>query len=509
MPALKKRKLSTAAKVFVVCAIALLYCPFFNMMLIGLGYIGDAMIQMKIGMDMIDQKRIILDEIYSWHQGLHWDAHEVGWYFLVGLAYKVGGIAAVIGMTAVFNYSMAAIIFKYNLKTVDPYIMLLVAAAGRYLSFPNYNARPHLISLLVFIIFIYSMLDDEVSIIKKCILFVVSTLILGWFHGGSLPILFAVFVLFIAIEVFSKEFKTVGEYLVGLAIGGFASILNPIGIKVWTYGYILSTRDDFRTINDEWQPKAFSIAEIVLILLFLLGFLVDERLRNFDKKTIAKLGLFCMFIVASCKYGRFMNFTAMIIVMFGGEELQIFLNWLNDNLFKIDKKKLQLHDASYYLLALLCAGFMLFTSICSWITYFPTNTVSDIAEIAAYDNGVIPVLKQNKYARIYNSFNTGTWLAFYDIPVHIDNRTDPYLKEFSGEEYFAGQYMITSINEMNEFVDKYDADALVLDLEAGTTDEWFADELYASDRYSVIYDNYVTSTYDPDYTYRWMVVECN
>lgn len=505
---LAKNKLSTPAKIFVIAAFVLLYCPFFNMMLIGLGYIGDTTIQIRIGMDMIEQKRLILDDIYSWHQGLNWDAHEVAWYFVVGLAYKIAGIAGVIGLTAIFNYSMAGIVIKKNINTVNPYIIIITAAVGRYLSFPNCNARPHLVSLLIIMIFIYAMLDEGVSAIKKSILFAVSVLLLGWFHGGMIPLLFLVYLVFIALDLLSREFRNAGKSLIGLALGVVASVLNPIGIGVWTYGMKYSTRDDFMAVNQEWLTKNFSIPEITILLLFLIGFILDERLKKFDKRALAKLCLYCMFIVASCVHGRFMNFTAMMIVMFGGEQLQVLLNWLNDHLFKIDKTKLELHDVSYYILTFFCVAFMLFTSVTSWIRYFPTNTVSDIAGIAAYDDDVITILKQKNYDRIYNSFNTGTWLAFYGIPVHIDNRSDLYLKEFSGEEYFAGQYMITSINEMDDFVDKYDVDALVLDLEAGTTDEWFADDLYESDRYNVIYDNYVTSTYDPSYTYRWMVVEC-
>ena len=67
--------------------------------------------------------------------------------------------------------------------------------------------------------------------------------------------------------------------------------------------------------------------------------------------------------------------------------------------------------------------------------------------------------------------------------------------------------LIANIDEIDAFVDEYDADALVLDLNPGTTDMYFADDLYASDRYNVIYDNTVTSTYDPEQSYRWMVVE--
>ena len=509
MPALKKSNLSTAAKVFVVCAIALLYCPFFNIMLIGLGYAGDTMIQMRIGLDMIASKGLILDDLYSWHKGLNWYAHEEAWYLFVGSAYKIGGIAGVIGLTALFNYSMAGIIFRINLKKVHPYVMLLTAAAGRVLSFPNYNARPHLPSLMIFLVFMFVMLSDEITDIKKCIVFAVSSMLLGWFHGGMIPLLFVVFLVFIVIELLVREYKRAGKYLIGMCAGALTSLLNPLGIGVWTYAFIQSRGTEVWKYNMEWQPKTFTILEIVLILIVLIGFILDERLYKFDKRVVAKLCLLCMFIIISTRYGRFMNFTGMAVVMFGGEELQVLLVWLNDNLFKIERSKLEIHDISYHILSVFCAGFMLFTTVNSWINYFPTNTVSDIAGIAAYDENVIDILHEKNYERIYNSFNSGTWLAFHGIPVHIDNRTDLYMGEFSGEDYIRGQMLITDIDVMDEFVDKYDADALVLDLEAGTTDEWFADDIYASDRYTVIYDNYVTSTYDPDYTYRWMIVECN
>ena len=122
---------------------------------------------------------------------------------------------------------------------------------------------------------------------------------------------------------------------------------------------------------------------------------------------------------------------------------------------------------------------------------------------------MVNIVKQNGYKKIYNSFNSGSWLAFHGIKVHIDNRCDPYMKEYSGTDYLTGQMMIEDIESMDKFVEKYGCDAIVLDLYPGTTDDWFADDLYAaSDRYKVIYDNKITSTYNPDVNYRWMVVEC-
>ena len=68
--------------------------------------------------------------------------------------------------------------------------------------------------------------------------------------------------------------------------------------------------------------------------------------------------------------------------------------------------------------------------------------------------------------------------------------------------------LINTIGDMDAFVDRYDADAVVLDLMPGTTDEYFADELYASDRYNVIYDNTVVSNYDGEISFRWLIAEC-
>lgn len=507
MPPIQQKRISQSSKIFIISVIALLFCPFFNMAMIGNGYIGDTMIQIRIGLDMLAQKRMILNDIYSWHEGLNWAPHEEAWYFIVGLAYKLAGIAGVIILTAIFNYTMAGIIFKKNIPTVDPYVMVLTAVIARCFSFPNYNARPHLVSQLIFVVFLYIMLDDKINIIGRCIAFSVSAFLMSWFHGGMIPLFFVSYGVFIVMEIVFKQFKTAGKYLIGLACGTAASLINPIGIGVWTYAFMQSKGTDVWKYNMEWQPKTFSIIEISGLLLVLIGFAVDERLRKFDKKVITKLCFYCMFIIISCKYCRFMNFTSLIIIMFCGEELQIFLNWINDNIFKINTAKLKFGDISNYIVSVFCVIFLLFTTIFSWITYFPTNTASDISALAAYDEGAIAVVKQNGYKRVYNSFNSGTWLAFYQIPVHIDNRTDLYLESFSGKDYISGKMLIASIDEMNAFVNEYHPDALVLDLEPGTTDEYFADDLYASERYNVIYDNTVTSTHDPDLSYRWMVVE--
>ena len=506
---LKQRKgpKLTSSNILIICVIAGLSCPVFNMTLIGDGSVGDTLIQTRIGLDMIKSRGLIVDEIYSWHEGLNWVPHEEAWYFLDGIAYSLGGIAGLIILTAIFNYTMAAIIFKENLKTANPYMVILAAAIARCYSFPNYNARPHLASQLIFVVFVFTMMNDKVSTIKKCGLYVICAFLMGWFHGGLLPLFLAVYLVFIVIGFAYKEYKDSLKHLAGAAMGFAASLLNPAGIAGWTFGFKQTGGEDIWQYNQEWLPKTFSILEITGLLLLFVAFAVDERVRKFDKKTITKLCFFCMFIIISCKYCRFMNFTAILIAMFGAEEISILLVWLNKNITKFDLNKLKLSDISNYIISVFCLGFMLFTTVFSWVTFFPTNTFTDISGLAAYDEKVIDILKQKDYKKIYNSFNSGTWLAFYGIPVHIDNRIDPYMREYSGVDHIRGKMLINDMREMNSFVDEYHPDALVLDLRPGTTDIYFIDDLNASGRYNIIYDNIVTSTYDQEQSYRWLIVE--
>ena len=246
--------------------------------------------------------------------------------------------------------------------------------------------------------------------------------------------------------------------------------------------------------NIEWAPKTFELWESAILLLVIVSFVVDGRVRKFDKGAITRLCIFCMFLILSCKYCRFMNFTAMFIPALCAEEIQSLLTWFNGNVFHIKMEKIRFSDVSYYILSVFCIIFFLFTSIFSIVRFIPSNTMSTASAIAAYDEGVIDCVKQKGYKKIYNSFNTGTWLAFYGIKVHIDNRSDLYMERFSGTDYISGQMMINNINDMDRFVEKYGCDALVLDLAPNTTDEWFADALYTS-------PDQQTST-------RWLVVEC-
>ena len=505
---LKQDKLLRSRRIFLICALILIYCPFFYTDMIG-NYVGDTAIQIRIGLDSLANGNLIPKEIYSWHEGLNWWPHETGWYFIVAIFYKLFGLAGIIGVCAIFNYGIEAIIFKRYSGRVHPLIIVACAGAARLLSFPNYNARPHLFSELCFLLVIYVMLSDKKESFKA-IFFMAAAFLLAWIHGGMVPLLFVVYIVFAVIEAIYREYKRAIIRLAVMAGAFVCTLLNPIGAKVWTYALVQSEGEGVWALNMEWAPKTFEIWEIAIILLVLIGFATSGKVRDFDKGAVTRLGLFCMFLILSCKYCRFMNFTAMFIPALCMEEVQSLVIWVNDNVLRIRKDKVSFSSISYYILSGFCILFFGACTIFNIVNFIPSNTMSAASAIAAYDEGVIDCVNQNGYKRIYNSFNTGTWLAFYGIPVHIDNRSDLYMASFSGTDYITDQMMINNISDMDEFVAKYDCDAIVLDLTPGTTDEYFADDLYnATDRYKVVYDNTVSSIYKESITIRWMVVECN
>ncbi|MBR2295126.1 MAG: hypothetical protein IJ869_05130 [Clostridiales bacterium] len=501
----EQKKKITPGAVCLIAALVLLYSPFFNIIAIA-GYNGDTMIQTKIGLDMIAQKRLILTDIYSWHEGLNWYPHEEGWYFLLGAAYKIFGLFGIIGVAAAINYAIAGVAFRKDYKEgIHPLIILLNAAIARFLAFPNYVARPGLISMIVIAFFLLIMLSEK-PVLFKAVSFITGSFIISWMHGGMIPFFYLIMLILIVLELVYKNFRDSLFYLGALLIGFATSLLNPIGFKIWEFGLIQSKSTDIWELVEEWNPKHFSIPEITLILLLLLGFAVNDKMRKFDKATVTKMALLCMFIIISCRYCRFMYYVAVMVILFGAEQYSCLIDWINTNVLKIKKENIHISDFSYYLITAFAICFAIFNIVTSVTSYFPTNSMSDISALSAFDEDAAKFIKDKGYSRIYNSFNTGAWLTFYDVKVHIDNRIDPYLAEFSGEDHIRGKMQIADLDDMDEFVEEYHPDAVLIELDPDYA-SYLIEDYEGSGRYKLVYDNTLTSTYDPDITIRWLVFE--
>ena len=499
------KALQRASFVFLIAVALYIFGPFMG--IVGMsGMVGDTMIQIKAGLDTLSSGHFILDEIYSWHEGLKWTAHESGWYVLLGFAYKTAGLWGVIGVGCLFNYLTAMTSVWYLRDKAHPMISAAVMIIlTRMAGFPDYNVRPSVTSAAVIAILIVVTLSDTKSI-YKAVVFSVGAFVLAWLHGGISPLYFAVYAGLTILELFYKEFKDFFIMLAGIPVGFGLTLLNPIGFEIWSFGAKQAGATDIWAYVDEWQPKSFSVIEIIMVVILIAGFIIDERTRKFDKKTITKICLIVASLVLTCIYKRFMLYFTVMYLLFAPEELDILIKWIVKKVSKKDSISLSLSSSFYYILAGLCAVIFIGSGVYLGMTYLPSNSMTDIEKMAAYDHGAVDVILAKDYKRIYNSFDTGSWLLFNGIKVHIDNRIDPFMEEYSGVDHIRGTMFIGSIEEMDSFRQKYDNDAFLLTSPAPQLVDYIGEN--CSDRYEVVYDNTVSSNIVNGLSIRWVIVEC-
>ncbi len=504
---LKKKKLDPAA-LFVIAAALLIYSPFPSMNQLS-GWVLDCSIQIKLGLDAIASGHFITDEIYSWHEGLIFTAHETGWYLILGFIYKFFKFWGVLAVCCLFTYGTSVTAANYIRKTAHPLICLVVMVfACLFKGFPDYNARPATTSAFIVMITVVIMLGTKKPAFKACV-FAAGAFFLAWLHGGMLPLYFAILAVFIVIELIYKQWRTAVTLICGAVLGFVISIANPIGIRLWTYALNQSAAKAVWAEIDEWNPVTFTIIQMFLILMVLVGFMCGKGVREFEKDAITKLCLFCMFLIISCVYRRFMLHFTLMFLLFAPAAYQNVIIWLTGHFLpELKGTKTELSGAFYYILISVCIVMLIGAGIINTKAYLPTGTMDDIEKMAAYDKDVVTFVKDKGYKKIFNDFNSGSWLVFHGVKVHIDNRVDPYISEFSEVDHMSGKMDITTLFELDDFRSQYENDAFVMTTNPGFSPLLFEIENYASDRYKVVYDKTLTSTVKNGETLRWVVIEC-
>lgn len=508
--ALKSNKKSVfkSSYLFLCALMLLMYSPFAGIYSVA-GMVGDTAIQIKLGLDSISMGHFITEEIYSWHPDLVFTAHESGWYLLLGFLYKTFNIWGIIILGIVFNYATGITALSYNRDKAHPFVVSLVIILTPVIGrFPSYNIRPNLISIFLLTLLLVSFLE-EWKVITKAVVFVVSCFFLGWLHGGMLPMFIVIFAVLIIIELVYRNFRDV-LILAGALVAGFVvSLLNPIGIRCYTYGMIQSSATDVWSEIAEWLPMDFSIIQAFLILLVLAGFMTNDGVRNFEKKAVTNLALFFMFLIMTCVYNRFDANLAIIFLLAAPEQYGSLLKWLMEVVVRTKKQiRIDFSDGFYRVLAIVCVVMIAVHGGISIPQYLPTGTFEDVERLGAMDPDAAQYILDHGYERIFNTFDTGSWLVFRGVKVHIDNRVDPYLEEFSGVDHISDQMNCVTITDLDVFAAKYDCDAFLLDMPDGFSYLLYEVERYAPDRYRIVYDNVVESPIDEIGSRRFVIIEC-
>ena len=508
VPKLKKTSKIEPATLFIIAAALLIYSPAASINQLS-GWVLDCAIQIRLGLDAISSGHLITDEIYSWHEGLIFTAHETGWYLILGFIFKHFKLWGVLLICTLFNYGTGISAATYVKKTAHPLICLAVmVSACIFKGFPDYNARPSTTSAFIFMFTIVMLLGEKKPVFKASV-FVAGAFLLAWLHGGMLPLYFAVMAVFVVLEFIYKQFKTALTLACGAIAGFILSIANPIGIRLWTYAFQQSRAKDVWAQIDEWNPVTFTIIQMFLILMVLVGFMCGKAVHEFKKDAVTKLCLFCMFLIISCVYRRFMLHFSMAYILVAPKAYQDFILWaVRQFLPKLENKKFNLSGAFYYILVAACIVMLSVSGFFNVRNNLPTGEMADIENMAAYDDGVVKIVKDKGFEKIFNDFNSGSWLVFHGVKVHIDNRVDPYISQFSDVDHMTGKMSVSTLFELDDFRALYGNDAFVMTTNPGFSPLLYEIEKYAPDRYKVVYDNTVKSNQKKGEVLRWVVIEC-
>lgn len=409
---MKIRKFFQQYKLVIVLSLLIISFSLLAMLFINME--PDYYWHLKAGEYMVKHQEILTHDIFSWIvAGKYWMSHE--WLFEV----MIYGLKVIFGQFHVFIYcfSMVAILglflFFTNLKSYlknVPFTLLWISFS--LLIFSAVSCRPHLLSFLLLAISIYLLRDfyDHPNSRKIFFLPVVS-LIWANVHGGSsnLPYLLCLLFLFCSVFQFSffkieskrLEKKQIFTYFLVMLFCIGACFFNPHGAKLLIYPYQNMSDGLMLSTIAEWQPtnlnKLAHYGYLIVVATIFLVFLISEKKIKF-----LDFVLFLFALYLGVKSIRFWFYIYIISSFF----IFYYVKTRKEDAFSIP--------------IILFVGILIFSF---FITQFQYDK---LFKIEAVSNDAITLLQEEKPKRLYNDYDYGGYLIFYDILVFIDGRADLY-----------------------------------------------------------------------------------
>lgn len=501
------------------------YCTYGNVFLVLLcvlvtmypfGYMSgtlvlDTAVQVKTGLLMLAGQSIDSD-IYSWHEGLTWVTHEKYWYLLVGSIYKyfqVPGLVVFNCITSFIVFTFISFINKIKLRNNSISVLVSFAISMIIFDILDFDIRPQIVSvpLTVALLLLLSFTDSKRV---QYIFFLVTVMIISLLHCSTAMILFAVFGFrVIADLVFDKDFKSFFISLAVMIVGFIITLIGSGGYESWLYLSKQSCYPELMELFSAWKSYSFSPRVLVVVLLVLIAVALKYYDGSFNKKFVLNVGYYCMFLAASTIYSRMFLYFSLVGLYYMPTAITFYYELLCSEKVKCIFNKV--YSFLYrFNLSILCLMFCVAVIVnYSYYDMSVIRTINDAAKVCAYDMELIDFIKDKGYYKIYNDFNIGTWLLFNDIKVHIDNRVDPYLASYSGEDNFHNVYMINNLVNLDDFVDRYQPDAIIFNYDKSLDTLYtnnnqesynhsstmcnFIESIdrYASDKYKKVYENTV------------------
>lgn len=427
-----------------------IYCLAIILAYIGLSYspmvFNDYVWHIKAGEWMIENGKILKTNIFSWFypEDKFLFSHE--WLaeifiYLFKQVFKFDYLFLVFCMLLVLIPLFIIIkkeFIEKDLLTVAVVSFLIMMAFSTSL-----YARPFFFGLFFFILLVKALTDIKEQNNSKFYLFFPLIAIL-WtnMHGGT--ILFALIgpVGYLIGSLFNFESKRViakkgnssqrKKYLYLLIGNALAALVNPSGIKMYYYSFAINNSQAKAGIS-EWDPASINWTTCFISILVIIIFLI----LNTKKVDFTELLGLTMFFLLTCIYGRFYSWLTFYFLI-------VFLKYFNNKSSHFFEKEFALE------IIVITIAVAVFTGT-SLMKVFPTPEYE-------MSKNIIDTIKEIKPQRLFNSYDTGGFLAYKDIKVFGIS-----LAELSTEQDCYVSKNVESFNINEALLEQYNFDYFLID----------------------------------------------
>ncbi len=426
---------------------------------------GDTGYHIRAGDYILENLSIPKKDIFSYHYPpFPWTAHEWLSEVIMAIIHKISGLTGIVlffsFLIALSYYIFFKILRRYETNILITILLTLLVIASSQI---HWLARPHMFSLLLFIIWYY--LLDEFQYRDRNHLFFMPFLMLLWvnLHGGFISgfILLALY-LFGNIAIFLKsKDELVKRRITNLVIISFlclaATLINPYGYKILLFPFKLTSNKFIMDNVNEFLSPNFHEPMFFTVLLFItIGTLALSKKRL----NAIEFMLILLFIYMPLYSIRYVPLFAVISAPIISRHLQNLLeenkgrfkSFLNNRAMRISSID---SSAKGYLFPLLSIIFVLSLSLSGEIRF-------SFDEKSKPVDAVEFIKKEKIKGNMFNNDEFGDYIIYAAWPqykVFFDGRSDMY-----GTEMMKEYFKVTRIQpDIDNVLEKYKIDWIIYD----------------------------------------------
>lgn len=425
----------------------------------------------KVGEWVVEHKQVPTTDIFSWYgteKEISWTAHE--WlsdviFYEVHTGMGDVGIFSLAMCTAITTillmYRQAKEYIKKNFLIGGLFFCLFAVISSLF-----FYGRPHIFSYILLFFelkVLYDFFENRNS--KKIFLIPFIAVLWSNLHGGSSNLSYILCLIFVFAGLFKFEHeRIVAERfeikdllkLIGVTLGTVVGILvNPIGVKVLAYPYINLSDNLSMTLITEWQaPDAKVIGNLILyffpILVLTLGMIIGKK-----KIRLIDLIIMLTFLFLFFRSARF------IVLWYIAATFYAFRYMPELKVKEVTKRSEKIAVSALAVLFIVPSIIGIADTVA---TYKNGTLISRVMK-----NEALEVIKNDMPQRIYNDYNLGESLIYYDIPVFFDSRADLYAQENIMADGVSLMYLEpVSVSsdvgyvDVDKMIEKYQFDSIVL-----------------------------------------------